>query len=208
MGTAERRTKERENLRQTILDAARELFVTHGYDAVSMRKIAERIDYSPTAIYLYFKDKEAILDTLIAEGCLILCEVIEAANTISDPLERLKTGARHYIRFAVAYPHYYRLMFEMDAGTKSPRETPEESAQFRHRAFMFIYRCIAEGAAQGRFRTDYEEILLAHTAWSHIHGAVALALAQRLEMLSEAQQESFFELIAESGVRGLLPDCP
>jgi AcrR family transcriptional regulator len=207
MGTAERRNKERENLRRAILDAARDLFVTQGYDAVSMRKIAERIEYSPTAIYLYFKDKEAILDTLISEGFLLLCQVIESANAIPDPLERLKTGARHYIRFALANPHYYRLMFEMDQGAKSLRETSEESAQFGHRAFMFICGCIAEGTARGQFRTDYEQILLAHTAWSHIHGAVALALAQRLEMLTQAEQEAFFELVVESGVRGLLPNC-
>ena len=175
-----------------------------------MRKIADRIDYSPTAIYLYFKDKNAILETLIEEGFLLLCECIEASQTIADPLERLTTGARHYLRFARVNPHYYRLMFEMADCPKKPQidasgnETPHVGQQ----AFGFIRRCVSEGIAQGRFRTDFEEMVLSHNAWAHIHGAVALLLANRLEMLTPQQQESFFESMVETGVRGLLPDCP
>ena len=64
MGTAERRERERQELRVRILDAARELFAEQGYDAVTMREIADRIEYSPTAIYFHFKDKEALLREL------------------------------------------------------------------------------------------------------------------------------------------------
>jgi AcrR family transcriptional regulator len=210
MGTTERRTKERENLRRTILDAARELFVAHGFEAVSMRKIADRIDYSPTAIYLYFKDKDAILDTLIEEGFLQLCQCTETARTIADPLERLKTGARCYLRFARINRHYYRLMFEMGDCPKEKMAAEREDGEMPVglRAFGFIRQCVSEGIALGRFRTDFEEIVLSHTAWAHVHGAVALLLAGRLAMLTEDQQEAFFESIVESSVRGLLPDCP
>jgi AcrR family transcriptional regulator len=207
MGIAERRAKEKENLRRAILDAARELFVTQGYEAVSMRKIAERIEYSPTAIYLYFKDKDAILGTLIDEGFDALCQEVQALHGIADPVKRLWEGARRYIRFALAHPHYYRLMFEMvdSAETLGTREHKRESAM---QAFGFIRRCVAEGMAQGRFRADREENILSHTTWAHVHGAVALALAHRLEMLTPEQQEAFFDSVADAAVRGIMPDCP
>ncbi len=68
MGTKERRERERRELRKKILDAARELFVEQGYDAVTMRKIAQAIEYSPTAIYLHFKDKMAVMRALCDAG--------------------------------------------------------------------------------------------------------------------------------------------
>jgi AcrR family transcriptional regulator len=64
MGTAERKSRQKENTRQEILDAARDLFVNEGYENVSMRKIAEMVEYAPGTIYLHFKDKAEILDTL------------------------------------------------------------------------------------------------------------------------------------------------
>jgi AcrR family transcriptional regulator len=216
MGIAERRAKEKENLRRAILDAARELFVSQGYEAVSMRKIAERIEYSPTAIYLYFKDKEEILEALIGEGFLLLCEYIEPLYAVSDPIERLKAGARRYFQFACNHAPYYSMMFEMADGAPLMEPSDEattnavtQTSAHEHigkRAFGFIRQCVSEGLAQGIFRTDYEEIVLAHTVWAHIHGAVALALANRLGMMNEAQQEAFFECMVESGVRGILPD--
>jgi AcrR family transcriptional regulator len=206
MGTAERRAREKENLRRAILDAARDLFVTHGYEAVSMRKIAERIEYSPTAIYLYFVDKDSILGTLIDEGFELLCHAISQLSGISDPVERLRRGGRGYIQFALDNPHYYRLMFEMtdSAPTLEGQGQKRESAV---RAFGFIRRCVAEGMAQGRFRTDREEIILSHIAWAQVHGAAALALAYRLTMLTPEEQEQFFDSVAAAGVRGLMPDC-
>jgi AcrR family transcriptional regulator len=207
MGTAERRAKEKENLRRAILDAARDLFVSQGYEAVSMRKIAERIEYSPTAIYLYFKDKDAILGTLIDEGFELLCRAISQLDGVSDPVERLRRGGRGYIQFALENPHYYRLMFEMADSAPTPG-TPGQKRESAVRAFGFIRRCVSEGMAQGRFRTDREEIILSHTAWSHVHGAAALALAHRLTMLTPEEQQQFFDSVAEAGVRGLMPDCP
>ena len=64
MGVKERREREKESLRQDILDVAREMFATEGYESVSMRKIADKIEYSPTTIYLYFKDKNELFYAL------------------------------------------------------------------------------------------------------------------------------------------------
>ena len=77
MGVKERRAREKELLRRQILSAARELFVNEGYESVSMRKIAERIEYSPTTIYLYFEDKADLLDSVCQETLLSLLNTLE-----------------------------------------------------------------------------------------------------------------------------------
>src|SRR5215472_17912678 len=101
MGVAERKAREKRKLRQQILDAARELFVREGYESVSMRKIAAKIEYSPGSIYTYFKDKGEILDCLCEETFLHLHEHEFQAlqETKGDALEVLKKGMETYIHF-------------------------------------------------------------------------------------------------------------
>src|SRR5215471_18517819 len=106
MGVRERRTREKRELKQQILDAARELFVREGYESVSMRKIAEKIEYSPATIYTYFQDKDEILDCLCAETFLHLHQHKLAAihEMNGDTLEALKKGMETYIRFGLDHP--------------------------------------------------------------------------------------------------------
>jgi AcrR family transcriptional regulator len=202
MGSNERRAREKESLRRAILDAARELFVEQGFDAVSMRKIAERIEYSPTTLYLYFKDKDEILRALIEEGFVLLCACLEAER-IDDPEERLRHGARRYFEFARTQPHYYAIMFEIcdDDFEQAIGPKPEIGT----RAFGFIRSAVQDGQARGLFRTDIPEPVLAHVIWAHIHGAVALGLAQRLSMLPQEHHPAFFDGVVETTLRGLRP---
>src|SRR5215468_8785389 len=90
LGTTERRERERQELRTRILDAARELFAEHGYDAVTMRGIAERIEYSPTAIYFHFKDKDALLRELCELDFAALAHEFRKIAKEKDPIERLR----------------------------------------------------------------------------------------------------------------------
>ena len=93
MGVKERRARQKKFLRQEILDAASELFVRDGYENVSMRRIADKIEYSPTTIYIYFKDKAELLEQVCKEtfGRLVrrLSKIMEQPG---DPVERLKRG--------------------------------------------------------------------------------------------------------------------
>lgn len=203
MGTAERRAREKENLRRAILDAARELFATQDYKNVSMRKIAEKIEYSPTAIYLHFKDKGEVLGHLIEEGFVRLCEMVHAAGSAEggDPVERLRRGGHAYLRFAFENPHYYRLMFQLeDAELAFHREHTMEAAQ---RAFGFIRACVAAGQAAGRFRRDVEEVVVSHAVWAGIHGAAALVLSGHVPgMLPPELRDAFLEQTVELTLRG------
>ena len=112
MGTKERRAREKEQLRRQILSAARELFVNEGYENVSMRKIANKIEYSPTTIYLYFKDKADLLDSACQQTLLDLLNTLELLNRDkSDPVETLRKSGKAYVEFGLKYPQDYKLTF-------------------------------------------------------------------------------------------------
>ena len=111
MGTKERRERERDAVRTQILDAARELFVEHGYEGVSMRGIAEKIEYSPTMIYQHFPDKETLIKELCYTDFGKLADALQDTLKIPDPIERLRKCGEEYVQFAITYPNHYRLMF-------------------------------------------------------------------------------------------------
>src|SRR5215470_5000436 len=153
LGTSERRERERQELRTRILDAARELFAEHGYDAVTMRGIADRIEYSPTAIYFHFKDKEALLRELCDTDFATLARGFQKIAQIADPIERLRQIGRSYVDFALEFPNHYRLMFmtPQPAGMRAEdsrirRGNPEEDA------YAFLRATAAEAIAAGRLR--------------------------------------------------------
>src|SRR5437879_1972140 len=99
MGSSERRTREKGELRAKILDAARELFATQGYEAVTMRKVADKIEYSPTAIYLHFKDKTALIRELCDNDFMTFAGQFMKLVKISDPIERLRKVGYAYVDF-------------------------------------------------------------------------------------------------------------
>ena len=111
MGISERKEREKVELKRLILQAAKDVFLEKGYDQTSIRGIADRIEYSPTTIYLYFKDKASILHEIHAEGFLMLNQNMSVLLTVADPYERLKKMGKIYIEFAVQHPGLYDLMF-------------------------------------------------------------------------------------------------
>ena len=112
MGVKERRAREKEQLRRRILSAARELFVTEGYESVSMRKIADMIEYSPTTIYLYYEDKADLLDSVCKETLLNLLNTLDLLRKDkSDPVETLRKSGKAYVEFGLKYPQDYKLTF-------------------------------------------------------------------------------------------------
>src|SRR5215510_16135582 len=97
MGVRERRAREKSETRDKILDAARELFATEGYEGVSMRRVAEKIEYSPTAIYVHFTDKEELFRELCHQDYARLAEVLQSSVTTADPIERLRKIGGSYV---------------------------------------------------------------------------------------------------------------
>lgn len=114
MGIKERQERDREAIRRSILDAARDLFVSEGYGNVSIRKIAERIEYSPAAIYGYFPSKDDIFFALAEEGFRLLGDPAQSDDPALEalaPLDRLRAIFRRFYRFSCEHPQYFALMF-------------------------------------------------------------------------------------------------
>lgn len=175
MGIPERRERERVELRQRILDAARELFATRGYEAVTMREIARRIEYSATALYKHFADKE----TLVRELCrhdfdALAVRLLEVAMS-GDPFERFSRVGLVYLDFAARHPQHYRLMF---MGGLPP--TPPESGQRedpQHNAYVFVRALVQNMLNEELLRPELTDAdLVAQTTWAAVHGVAALEL--------------------------------
>ena len=116
MGVKERQEREREAVGRAILDAARDLFVAEGYQNVSIRKIADRIEYSPAAIYSYFPSKDDIFFALAEEGFHLLfdaeCPPGEPPlDELDDPIDAVRAAFWHFYQFSRKHPEYFALMF-------------------------------------------------------------------------------------------------
>src|SRR5580704_18879777 len=112
MGVQERRARQKEGIREEILDAARTLFVKEGYEHVSIRKVAGKVEYAPGTIYLYFRDKAEILDRICEETFAKLLRKMGAIeHDTAAPLDKLRRGLRTYIQFGLENPNHYIVTF-------------------------------------------------------------------------------------------------
>lgn len=181
VGSTERREREKAELRAKILDAARELFAKDGYDAVTMRKIAERIEYSPTAIYLHFADKDALLFELVEGDFAALAQHFMKLGRIDDPLERIVKCGRAYVEFGLAHPNHYLLMFTMPAPAGVKKRMAEKENP-RPDAYAFLRDAVREAIEKKMLRRELRDTeLVAQTLWSAVHGIVTLQLGRRTQ---------------------------
>src|SRR5258708_29839561 len=128
MGVQEGRDREKARIREEILDAARTLFVKEGYEHVSMRKIAEKVEYAPGTIYLYFRDKAEILERLCEETFAKLAQKMHAINADpSNPLDGLRRRLRTYVEFGIDNPNYY--IFTFVAAKQNPQDPHPKTVQ-------------------------------------------------------------------------------
>ena len=179
MGIAERKEKQKVEIRKLILDASMKLFVEEGVGNVTIRRIAELIEYSPTTVYLYFKDKDEIFYSLHDIGFEKLQEFNRNLDGIQNPLVRLHKMGENYLRFGMENREYYNLMFIQNEPMNKISElgcdwAPGDSALARLKET--VTECMEKGyLAKG----DPEMVSLA--VWSYVHGLVSLAIRQRLE---------------------------
>src|SRR5258706_15890655 len=180
MGTLERREREKARVRDKIKAAARELFASEGYGAVSMRRIAEAIEYSPTAIYVHFADKDALMREICRDDFDRLSGAFAELAAITDPVERIRRVGHAYIEFGATYPNHYRLMFmterpalALDADDLARKGRPDADA------YAFLRAAVSEAIAQGRVRPGVpaDAELLAQTLWAGVHGVTAIEIS-------------------------------
>jgi AcrR family transcriptional regulator len=180
MGVKERRERERSETRDKILEAARELFIEEGFDGVSMRKIADRIEYSPTAIYVHFADKDQLFMEICHEDFRRLAQSMVGLAQVPNPVERLRHIGLGYIEFGLKNPNHYRTMFmtphppipDSEAALEG-KGNPEEDA------YELLRTTVREALNAGAFREHLTDAdLIAQTLWSGAHGVVSLQIAK------------------------------
>jgi AcrR family transcriptional regulator len=140
-----------------------------------MRAIADRIEYTPTAIYHHFKNKESLLAELCIADFRALATAFQKIGRIEDPIERLRKTGLAYVQFGLEHPMQYQLMFM----TPRPKEVDDSihSDDPSESAYAFLKQTCADVIATGRLRPEYRDANeLALIAWSSLHGMLALRI--------------------------------
>jgi AcrR family transcriptional regulator len=182
MGITERREKQKTEIRKMILDASMKLFVEQGFENVSIRKIADLIEYSPTTVYLYFKDKDEILFNLHELGFQKMAICNEGLDGIKNPLLRLHKMGENYIKFGLSNPECYDLMFIQ----RGPMAVVEQTVKCEWKSGDItlgkLKDTIREGMDKGLIvKGDLDAVAMA--IWSMVHGLVSLAIRDRFNKL-------------------------
>jgi AcrR family transcriptional regulator len=176
MGSRERQERERLAMEEEIIATALAMVRAEGAANLSLRRVAERMEYSSAALYRYFEDKAALVAALCTRGFAELAARVRAVPADLPPAERLQAQGDAYLRFAAEEPHLYTLMF-VDVLPRSPAmaPSPPPEALIDDAAFGQLYRGLADGAASGAFRLAPDQVLPAAIgAWALVHGYAML----------------------------------
>jgi len=194
----QRRAREKQQIRQSILSAARQIAAEEGWQAVTTRKVAEQIEYSQSTIYEYFENKEAILLALLRSGYEQLVVLVQAAfASTDDPEARLLAMSEAYWDFAFRSPELYQVMHGL-AGISFGRyghpDTPVEVRQ----SFGLAHEALQQwAAAKGVERADLTDLVEARRGL--VHGLITLAMASRIaggpERAKHILQETMRDLL-------------
>ena len=195
MGIVERKQRQKEEVRGSILRAAWTLVLAEGWPALSIRKIADAIEYSAPVIYHHFANKEAILLEFIKQGFRALnTELVAAKQQHTVPAEQIEAIAFAYWNFAFANKEYYQLMYGLGMPTcEIVRQIPEMH-QFSQLVQEIIKRLIAESN-----NPEANYILKFHTYWSLLHGLISINLTGRSEAPDQLNQ-----LVLQDAIQGFI----
>ncbi|MBM3762365.1 MAG: TetR/AcrR family transcriptional regulator [Acidobacteria bacterium] len=179
MNLSNRRAEYRENLREDILDAARQLFLVHGFEDTSIRSIASKVGASPGVLYHYFEDKQHIMAVLVRETFSRLSARLEAIRADNDTAQaRMRRGLRAYIEFGLEFPHHYTLIFVKPNTIEGNERIYAAFMEDGMKTFGCLRSISAEIVAGGFAReqlVDAEE--LAQSLWVSIHGLVSTQIS-------------------------------
>ena len=187
--------------RTAILDAARRLWLEHGPRGVSARKIADAVGLSATAIYLYFRNIEEVLEPLRLEGHALLAGYLAAAGPELPAVERIRAMGRAYHRFGLEHPRQYALMFNVRA-----EETPRHEALMREmHTLLQLRRVVEEGIARGEVRADLDPMVTTNALWAQIHGVTALTVSRLLAETTHGDEGAVVEAVLDATAAWIAP---
>lgn len=197
MGSTERKAREKEELRNLILMGAMKLFAEKGVANVTIRNIADAVEYSVGTVYVYFKDKNAILHALHTKGFLDLRSRFLVLLNVADPMERLKASGKVYIQFAQEQPDMYDLMFNTKAPIDFVKDAPGDEWDEGKATFGFVRMMVQDCMAAGHF-SGHEPEALSFLVWGVVHGMCSLTISCRTEhtvALEKPAQQGYAEFL-------------
>lgn len=183
MAVTERRLKQREQQKESILEAARAIMLKEGWPAVSIRKIADVIGYSLPVVYNHFESKDAIMEDFIRHGFILLGDVALAAKAQSaDPAQQLKLIANAYFEFALSHREYYQIMFGLGVPNCDRAKEIAEIGRFGDIIIATVQQL------QGG-ECSPQTILKFHTFWSIVHGLSSINMINLTATPNALQQQ-------------------
>lgn len=191
---SERIENEKLELKKLILKASAELFLEKGYEKFSLRQVAEKIGYSATTIYLYFKDKDELLFSVILAGFEIFHKMlIEAAHNEKEDLEKVMATGRAYIKFGLEYPLYYQVMFMQRADFLFKNNPKDDESVIS--SFSVLKELVKKLLDKGVFKQkEHAEELYSNILWANLHGIISLYIVMpqmyNTEMVLEIAETS------------------
>jgi AcrR family transcriptional regulator len=204
MGVIERQKRDKDTLRSRILDAAREIINEEGHDALTIRKIGTRIEYSPMALYNHFADKRAILLALAHDVFLKLEKVLPKPAPGHDPVATLRVALLAYINFGLKHSTEYEIVLMSRLSQKPPSSNTAAISDpigneiggriAFERLVAYVQECIAAGAMEG------DPFAVARILWVGIHGCVSLQIA--LPQFVFGPKREFAESFVDTLIRG------
>ncbi|MFY1829385.1 TetR/AcrR family transcriptional regulator [Myxococcus fulvus] len=205
MGISERKERQRAELREHILRVAREMVVKEGFGALSMRKLADAVEYAPATLYLHFENREAIARELCIRGFEEFLARLEPAAVEPEPLTRLKVMSAAYVAFGLEHPETYRLIFMEDPklSTALFQGTRDGAGA---RSFGLLASVFEDLQTAGRLAPEAQPARLAEMLWAGLHGIVSLKLTctSFMETTAEMLRDTLLETLVH-GLPGLKP---
>lgn len=180
MGITDRKEREKLEMKRLIIEAAMKAFLEEGYEKTSIRNIADKIEYSPGTIYLYYKDKDELLYEVQREAFGKLYEAFVLHAPSKSPWKRLEQLSHAYMNFSREHPDLYDLMFII----RAPMNKVEEKAGWENgdACFNYLMACVSDCIDKKLLRyTDNRVAAL--SIWSFIHGLVSLNIRCRFKVM-------------------------
>ncbi len=198
-----RRARQKAQLRQEIIDAARDILAREGYAQLSMRKVAERIEYSPTAIYLHFEDKRDLVFQVCEETFGRLVTELGTLDTeFKDPIERLRHGMHRYVAFGLRHPQHYLATF-----VAVPQEQlPEDIERYNNpdsngmHALGILRACVVACIESHAFRPVDADVT-SRALWTNLHGVTSLLI--QMPNFAWGDQQAVIDTVVDTAIEGL-----
>lgn len=189
MSTADRKAKEKEELKALILKAARKLFMEKGIGQTTIRNIADAIDYSIGTVYVYFRDKNEILHALHTQCFADLGGQFKVLYNVKDPMERLRAMGKVYINFGLENPDIYDLMFNLKAPMEFLEAIQKNEWDEGKATFDVLRTTVKQCMDAGHFKGHKLEPL-SFLIWSCVHGMCSLEISSRAQNVNIKNAES------------------